>query len=113
MAKKVKAKVRVSSIIGDIIKVNVESEIIDVRALKKVGKGNKFFLYVEKRGKFQVEYETDTQVLRFYPYESEGAEFNGHLELSKYVKAIRAAAIHTSNHGLSGTRESNLQKLEG
>lgn len=108
-----KGKVKVSAIQGDVVKVNVNSEIIKVRALKKLGKGNNYFLYIEQQGKFQLEYETDTNALRFYPYQSDGAEFSSIPELSKYVKAIKAVAIHTSNHGLSGTRESNLQKLEG
>ncbi len=107
MSKK-KSVVKVTSVNGDIISVNVNFETVKVRALKKVGKGKNYFLYIEKHGKFQLEYETDTNLMRFYPYQSDGAEFNGIPELSKYVKAIKAAAIHTSNHGLSGTRSRNL-----
>ncbi len=102
-----KGKVKVQAVRKDIITVSVGGKIVEVRAFKKVGKRS-FFLYIEQRDKFQIEYETDTKVIRFYPYQSEGAEFNSIPELSKYVRAIKAAAIHTSNHGLSGTRSRNL-----
>lgn len=106
-------KVKVASVRGDVISVNVAGTVINVRALKRAGSGKSFFLYIEQQNKFQIEYETDSQTLRFYPYYSDGAEFNSIPELSKYVRAIKAAAVHTSNHGLSGTRSRNLSELEG